>query len=331
MCIIAGFPGLRARKADCAIIFPCSRRSPSANRSPTWSAQRYSCRSFDGRGLEPEVLADLEKFPAGLAAALCQPAPLRRHRQGKGPGREPVLRRQLRHDQGGALLSDRPGRTRTSRAAGRTSASPWRRRSCMPPPWSWAAAGSAASFDRKRFGRALGMGDGRAASGRGGRGPPGGQAFPARPPGALERQGRPAQGSGRAFFSTSDWRTPLPYERSAAWAPVLECVRLAPSASNKQPWRVVRQGGAFHFFLSRDKAYGALMPLADLQRIDMGIAMCHFQLAAAEAGLEGEWSAVESQVARIRPANFEYIVSVSSLLKAVSWRFWSDGVRLTDG
>ena len=66
--------------------------------------------------------------------------------------------------------------------------------------------------------------------------------------------------------------------------------------------------GAFHFFLDRDKAYSAMMPLADLQRIDMGIAMCHFQLAAAEAGLEGRWSVVQPQVPDT-PGNYEYIVS----------------------
>jgi len=29
--------------------------------------------------------------------------------------------------------------------------------------------------------------------------------------------------------------------------------------------------------------------MADLQRVDMGIAMCHFELAVREAGIEGRW------------------------------------------
>jgi hypothetical protein len=29
--------------------------------------------------------------------------------------------------------------------------------------------------------------------------------------------------------------------------------------------------------------------MIDLKRIDMGIAMCHFELTAKELGLEGEW------------------------------------------
>jgi nitroreductase len=85
-------------------------------------------------------------------------------------------------------------------------------------------------------------------------------------------------------------------------------VRLGPSASNKQPWRIVLKEGGFHFFLDRDKAYSAMMPVADLQRIDLGIAMCHFQLAAAELGLAGEWRDGDPRLPET-PANYEYIVT----------------------
>ena len=55
-------------------------------------------------------------------------------------------------------------------------------------------------FDRRNFGQSAGHGRERDAAGRGGRGPAGGPPFPARPPGALERQGRPAQGRPSLFF-----------------------------------------------------------------------------------------------------------------------------------
>ena len=32
-----------------------------------------------------------------------------------------------------------------------------------------------------------------------------------------------------------------------------------------------------------------LYTVADLQRIDMGIAMCHFELTLKELAMEGEW------------------------------------------
>jgi len=52
-------------------------------------------------------------------------------------------------------------------------------------------------------------------------------------------------------------------------------VRWAPSAVNKQPWRVVLSGKAAHFYEKRSRGYvdGAGW---DLQKIDLGIALCHF-------------------------------------------------------
>lgn len=94
------------------------------------------------------------------------------------------------------------------------------------------------------------------------------------------------------FLGTFD--RPLPAGDAGLYAAALEAVRWAPSASNKQPWRIVRQSGRWHFYLRRTKGYGTgiqsrLLGQADLQRVDMGIAMCHFELAAREAGASGTW------------------------------------------
>jgi hypothetical protein len=81
----------------------------------------------------------------------------------------------------------------------------------------------------------------------------------------------------------------------AGYADALEAVRMAPSATNRQPWRIVRDGERWHFFVQRYKWYGKRSPLfialriADLQRVDLGIAMSHFELVAREQGLDGEW------------------------------------------
>ena len=88
---------------------------------------------------------------------------------------------------------------------------------------------------------------------------------------------------------------PLAPDRAGGYAAVLEAVRWAPSASNKQPWRVVRSGDDWHFLLRRSKGYRpksrlfSAVRIADLQRVDMGIAMCHFALTARELGLGGQW------------------------------------------
>jgi nitroreductase len=114
-----------------------------------------------------------------------------------------------------------------------------------------------------------------------------------------------------SLFFEEDLDRPLALSKAKGLTGVLEGVRMAPSASNKQPWRIVRCGGDWHFYLERTKAYGkgsalfTVLRLADLQRVDMGIAMCHFELAARELGLAGEW-ALDEPPAVARGRGVEY-------------------------
>ncbi|MGC9523766.1 MAG: nitroreductase family protein [Anaerolineae bacterium] len=94
------------------------------------------------------------------------------------------------------------------------------------------------------------------------------------------------------LFFEGGFDAPLSREAAGPYDTVLEMVRQAPSASNKQPWRLVRDGERWHLFLRRTRGYAArnaLIGIADMQRIDMGIAMCHFALTAEEVGLSGRW------------------------------------------
>lgn len=65
-------------------------------------------------------------------------------------------------------------------------------------------------------------------------------------------------------------------------------VRLGPSAVNKQPWRAVVMNDTVHFYLKRNKDF-AIGQHGDMQKIDVGIALCHFDLAAQEAGLNPQF------------------------------------------
>lgn len=85
------------------------------------------------------------------------------------------------------------------------------------------------------------------------------------------------------FFDDS-FCTPLSKEKAGKWADALEMVRLAPSAVNKQPWRVVVSDNAVHFYLKRSKGFNHNEKL-DMQMIDMGIAICHFDLTTKENNL----------------------------------------------
>ncbi len=69
----------------------------------------------------------------------------------------------------------------------------------------------------------------------------------------------------------------------------LEMVRLAPSASNKQPWRVVLSNDVLHFFLQRTPNYNNKLIQSDLQRVDIGIGIAHFDLALNEKNIDHQW------------------------------------------
>ncbi|MBQ8610694.1 MAG: nitroreductase [Oscillospiraceae bacterium] len=91
-----------------------------------------------------------------------------------------------------------------------------------------------------------------------------------------------------ALFFDSGFTKPLTPEKAGVLRLPLEAVRLAPSAVNKQPWRVVLADGCAYFYLLRSKGF-ARSGVLDMQMIDMGIALCHFALCAAECGLALEF------------------------------------------
>ncbi len=87
----------------------------------------------------------------------------------------------------------------------------------------------------------------------------------------------------------------------------LECVRIGPSASNKQPWRIIKEKDkeVCHFYLSRTPGYAEKYPGVSLQDIDMGIAMCHFEVAIRELNQRGRWKILQIPQQKL----LEYIVS----------------------
>ena len=91
---------------------------------------------------------------------------------------------------------------------------------------------------------------------------------------------------GEVFFDGAPDKPLVP--DNGALTTCLEMVRIGPSASNKQPWRVIVKDGAIHFYALIDRRYaGNTMYGFTMQRIDMGIAACHFELSARELGLPG--------------------------------------------
>jgi hypothetical protein len=109
------------------------------------------------------------------------------------------------------------------------------------------------------------------------------------------------------LFFEGDLNTPLNIISAGKYAEALEMVRLGPSAANRQPWRVIKEPGSdkYHFFVHRKKKKKFKFP--DLQRVDLGIAICHFDLTIQELELKGKWNFIKPNLRY--PDSFEYIAS----------------------
>jgi nitroreductase len=135
--------------------------------------------------------------------------------------------------------------------------------------------------------------------------------YPADSKSFVEKMFRFAAGSERRkpwsdIFFAGNFSTPLTPAQAGIYFEALENVRLAPSASNLQPWRILQDisGKAFHFYLER--SFGYKMRGFAIQDIDIGIAMNHFELTARELGIGGQWE-IKGNTPQMSPLN--YIVS----------------------
>ena len=110
---------------------------------------------------------------------------------------------------------------------------------------------------------------------------------------------------GEVFYD-GNFGIELTEEAAGDLAEILELVRWAPSAVNKQPWRLILLGDKVHFYLKHDKGY-VNDSVGDMQKIDMGIALCHFAKGAQAAGIETEFVIDDPDFEC--PDNTEYIAT----------------------
>lgn len=93
------------------------------------------------------------------------------------------------------------------------------------------------------------------------------------------------------FESPRDTRYP--------WRTVLEAVRWAPSAMNRQPWRLRFYSGGVHLYSKPVRIARSYTPT------DMGIALCHLELACEQLAIPGSIVHTEHPL----PKGWEYWVS----------------------
>lgn len=113
---------------------------------------------------------------------------------------------------------------------------------------------------------------------------------------------------GKLFYQEG-FDQPLSEEKAFMFNEPLNAVRLGPSASNKQPWRVVisKDLKACHFYLEKTPNYSKALGF-NVQMIDMGIAMFHFEVSCDQLNIEGQWVDEEPNI-QLPNEQFEYIMT----------------------
>ncbi len=110
---------------------------------------------------------------------------------------------------------------------------------------------------------------------------------------------------GERLFFDETFDRPLVLKEEDPLYELLETVRLAPSAVNRQPWRLIRKDGLIHFYEKKELNKGEGR---DIQKIDLGIAMAHFALGMKEQGKEARFSFLDPKIPAER--DLVYIASV---------------------
>jgi nitroreductase len=108
------------------------------------------------------------------------------------------------------------------------------------------------------------------------------------------------------LFYIDNFDRPMKEDEAGELLLPLQMVRWAPSAVNKQPWRVVAVESDVHFYMAKGKGFENSSS-GNMQKIDMGIALCHFALGAEETGMTAEFEISDPGIQT--PEKTEYIAS----------------------
>lgn len=107
------------------------------------------------------------------------------------------------------------------------------------------------------------------------------------------------------LFFLDNFSKSLTKEDAGRYADALDMLRLAPSATNAQPWAVVKEGDKFHFFCNYKNSINN--DVKKIKHLDLGIALSHFHQTAMSDGLNGKLE-VEDMDFDV-PENMHYIIT----------------------
>lgn len=107
------------------------------------------------------------------------------------------------------------------------------------------------------------------------------------------------------LFFSKDFNTSLSGDELNKFKDILELVRIAPSAVNKQPWRLLIDGNNIHFYKASSKGFKG--EGLDIQKVDIGIAMNHFVQGLKNQNIDYEF---KIEKPNIESFDLEYIATI---------------------
>ncbi|MGP1618183.1 nitroreductase family protein [Peptostreptococcus stomatis] len=134
--------------------------------------------------------------------------------------------------------------------------------------------------------------------------------YPAQKQSFLEKITKASLGSKKRkdwdkLFFLEDFTKALTKADAGIYEDALEMLRLAPSATNSQPWAVVKEGNKFHFFCNYKNTLND--DVKKIKHIDIGIALSHFHQTAMSKGLSGNLQVED--IGFSIPDNMHYVLS----------------------
>lgn len=134
--------------------------------------------------------------------------------------------------------------------------------------------------------------------------------YPAQKQSFLEKITKASLGSKKRkdwdkLFFLEDFTKALTKADAGIYEDALEMLRLAPSATNSQPWAVVKEGNKFHFFCNYKNTLND--DVKKIKHIDIGIALSHFHQTAMSKGINGNLQIED--IGFSIPDNMHYVLS----------------------
>jgi nitroreductase len=119
--------------------------------------------------------------------------------------------------------------------------------------------------------------------------------------------GRPAEASQRDSIEDFDRKPLAEIKKGNQHYDLLEAVRLAPSATNGQPWYFITESERIHLY-QLEQNFIKKFFYEKMNRIDMGIALSHLWLAAEEHDQKFEFTKLDKNPASVE--NYNYLGTV---------------------